>query len=76
VPILLAVSPFRAIRSAPTMAQSIFPSPKTRAAALSQITVTSIPARESSQLVSRAPWRSGRVSSANTESFFPSSAAA
>ena len=43
---------------------------------LSQITVTGTPARESSQLVRRAPWPTGRVSSAKTRSTLPCSAAA
>ncbi len=43
---------------------------------LSVIRVVSMPSFISSQAVSRAPWRYGRVSSANTRTFFPASTAA
>ena len=42
---------------------------------LSVMTVVSMPSRTSSHAVSRAPWRNGRVSSANTATFFPCSTA-
>ena len=48
----------------------------TDAAMLSAMTVTGTPARASSQLVSREPWSNGRVSSANTCTTLPCSAAA
>ena len=66
MPILLAVSPLAAIRSAPTTTIWTLPSFMTWAAMLSQIRVTGMPRRWSSQAVSRAPWSSGRVSSAKT----------
>ena len=43
---------------------------------LSVITVVSMPSRSSSHAVSRAPWRKGRVSSANTATCLPFSTAA
>ena len=50
--------------------------PKACRHVVAEITVTGTPARESSQLVSRAPWPTGRVSSAKTRSTLPCSAAA
>src|SRR5882672_4805570 len=66
VPILFAVSPFRAIRSAPTSTPWI-PSRRIEwAAAESTIKRAGTRARRSSHAVRRAPWRSGRVSVAHT----------
>ena len=45
-------------------------------AMLSVMTVVSMPSLTSSQAVSRAPWRNGRVSSASTRTALPVSAAA
>jgi hypothetical protein len=75
VPTLVAVSPFRAIRSAPTRHTSTFPSAISPAAAPSGITVCGIPACTSSQAVSRLPCSSGRVSSTQTWSGVPRRAA-
>ena len=55
VPILLAASPFVAMRSAPTTTASTIPDAMREHADESGITVTGIPALESSQAVSRAP---------------------
>ena len=63
VPILFATSPLLAIRSAPTIAAWIFPSPNSFAAMLSVMSVQGIPSFDSSQAVSLAPCRNGRVSS-------------
>src|SRR5674476_1315158 len=54
------------MRSAPMIATSTRPRRIVLAAALSACTTCSIPSFRSSQLVSRAPWSSGRVSSAYT----------
>ena len=64
VPILLAVSPLRAIRSAPTTTQPIRPLASREAAATSGSRVTGMPSCKSSQAVSLEPWSQGRVSSA------------
>ena len=66
VPILLAVSPLAAIRSAPTKMQSTSPRASKLPAAESATTVCGMPSASSSHAVSRAPWSSGRVSSTST----------
>ena len=76
VPILFATSPFAAIRSAPVTTRSTSPRAMNDAAAASAITVCAMPSCSSSQAVSRLPWRSGRVSSTQTCSTRPASAAA
>ena len=76
MPILLATSPFAAIRSAPTTTQEISPRAMSQPAMPSVSTVTGMPSRCSSQAVSRAPWKKGRVSSAKTCSSRPASRAA
>src|SRR5205807_77179 len=65
-PILFAVSPLAAIRSAPVITQSTSPAAMSDAAAESAITACGIAAVSSSHAVRRAPWRSGRVSSTQT----------
>src|SRR5699024_2512997 len=62
VPILFAVSPLEAIRSAPTIIASILPWDKTVASILSVITVTSIPADCNSNAVNIDPCNLGLVS--------------
>ena len=66
VPILFAVSPFAAIRSAPTRITSTSPPAMSGPAAMSGMSVWGTPACLSSHAVSRAPWRYGRVSSTQT----------
>ena len=73
MPILFAVSPLAAIRSAPVITQSTSPRAISDAAAESAITACGIPAVSSSHAVSRAPCRSGRVSSTQTCSSSPRS---
>ena len=63
MPILFAVSPFRAIRSAPVMTASTFRSAMSQAAVESVMSVAEMSSCWSSQAVRRAPWSSGRVSS-------------
>src|SRR2546428_13018046 len=76
VPILFAVSPFAAIRSAPTRTRSTSPLWRRRPAAASTTIAWSIPAFPSSHAVSREPWRYGRVSEAYTKNSRPASFAA
>ena len=76
VPILLAASPLRAMRSAPVTAQVICPRETRCATAPSAMRVTSMPSRISSHAVSRAPCRTGRVSSAITRMPLPWACAA
>jgi len=76
VPILLAKSPFAAMRSAPRTTRSTSPCCIIAPAMLSVMTVVSIPSRTSSHAVRRAPWRKGRVSSASTDTRLPASEAA
>ena len=76
VPTLFATSPFAAIRSAPVTTRSTSPRPMNDAAAPSTITECGMPSCSSSQAVSLLPWRSGRVSSTQTCSTRPASAAA
>src|SRR2546428_4425832 len=76
VPILFAVSPFAAIRSAPTRTRSTSPLWRRRPAAASTTIAWSIPAFPSSHAVSREPWRYGRVSEAYTKNSGPASFAA
>ncbi len=64
MPTLLAVFPFRAMRSAPTITRWILPAAISTAAMPSDWTVTGMPSFCSSHAVSRAPCKSGRVSSA------------
>lgn len=64
VPTLLAASPLAAMRSAPTITASTFPSAISDAAMSSHCSVTGTPARANSYAVRRAPWFTGRVSSA------------
>ena len=71
MPILFAVSPLAAIRSAPVKIASTSPRAIIRPAAESAITVCGIPASSSSQAVRRAPWSNGRVSSTRTCSRSP-----
>ena len=66
VPTLLAVSPLAATRSAPTRTTSTSPRAIRCPAATSGSSVCGTPAWASSQVVSRAPWRYGRVSSTQT----------
>ena len=68
VPILLAVSPFAAMRSAPTTTWDTAPEAIIVAAMLSVMSVCGMPSRASSQAVRRAPWSSGRVSGTTTRS--------
>src|SRR5665648_1304496 len=75
VPILFAVSPFAAIRSAPTITRSTLPCCIKYPAILSAINVTGIFSRRSSREVRRAPCNKGRVSSAYTWIFLPASCA-
>ena len=56
VPILLAVSPLSATRSAPTTTASTFPLAMSAAAAESQMRVPGIFSKAISYAVSRAPW--------------------
>ena len=76
VPILFAVSPLRAMRSAPTTIASTPLRCIVTAAALSVISVHGTPASRSSNIVRRAPCSSGRVSSTNTCSALPARCAA
>src|SRR6266511_1690687 len=76
VPILFAVSPLAAIRSAPVTTQSTSRAAISEAAAESAITVCGMPAASSSQAVSREPCSRGRVSSTQTRSSSPRSHAA
>lgn len=63
VPILFAVSPLFATRSAPTTTASTAPLAISAAAALSTTSVAGVrPSATSSYAVSRAPWLYGRVS--------------
>ena len=55
MPILFAVSPFAAMRSAPVITQSTSPAAISEAAAESAITACGIDAASSSQAVSLAP---------------------
>ena len=71
VPTLLAVSPLAATRSAPTRTTSTSPRAIRGPAATSAISVCGTPAWASSQAVSRAPWRYGRVSSTQTWTWRP-----
>ena len=73
MPILFAVSPFAAIRSAPVTTQSTSPRLIRCAAAASAITACGMPTASSSQAVSLAPCSSGRVSSTQTWASSPSS---
>ena len=66
VPTLLAVSPLAATRSAPTRMTSTSPRAIRCPAATSGSSACGTPAWASSQVVSRAPWRYGRVSSTQT----------
>ena len=66
MPILFAVSPFAAMRSAPVRTQSTSPAAIIRPAAESAITVNGIPSASSSHAVRREPWSSGRVSPTST----------
>ena len=75
VPILFAVSPFAAIRSAPVTTRSTSPAAINDAAAESAITVCGTSAASSSQAVSLAPCSSGRVSSTQTRASRPCSQA-
>ena len=68
VPTLLATSPLAATRSQPTMTASTSPRRMSPAAAPSTSSSWGMPARRSSQIVSRAPCSSGRVSHASTDS--------
>ena len=76
MPILLAVSPFAAMRSAPVITMSTSPAAMREAAAESTMTACGIPTASSSNAVKRAPWSSGRVSSTHTCDTPPRSAAA
>ena len=76
VPTLLATSPLAAMRSAPTTTRSTSSPAINDAASPSATTVHGIPRRSSSQAVSRAPWRTGRVSSTHTVGARPASCAA
>ena len=73
VPILLAVSPLAAIRSAPTTTTSARPRAITVGPAESTTIWWSIPSSVSSNAVKRDPCRSGRVSSAVTDRNLPRS---
>jgi hypothetical protein len=73
VPTLLAVSPFAAMRSAPVITASTPFETRSSAAAESGSRVAGMPARASSQVVRRAPCRSGRVSVAKQRSTSPRS---
>ena len=68
VPTLLATSPLAATRSQPTITASTSPRRMSPAAAPSTSSSCGMPARRSSQIVSRAPCSSGRVSQASTDS--------
>ncbi len=72
VPNLFAVSPFLAMRSAPTTTASIRPRPKRLATAASGSTACAMPSRPSSHAVRRAPCSSGRVSGTQTNGARPS----
>ncbi len=72
VPNLFAVSPFLAMRSAPTTTASIRPRPKRLATAASGSTACAMPSRPSSHAVRRAPCSSGRVSGTQTNGSRPS----
>ena len=61
---MLATSPLAAMRSAPTITASTSPRAIRWPAMLSAMSVVGMPSLDSSQAVSRAPWRYGRVSSA------------
>ena len=63
---MLAASPLRAMRSAPKTTASTRPRANSWPAATSAISVCGMPSSASSQAVSRAPCRSGRVSSTQT----------
>ena len=68
---MLAASPLAATRSQPTRQACTQPFFITMEAILSQISVTSTPARCSSKAVRRAPCSKGRVSSAKTLKLYP-----
>jgi hypothetical protein len=76
VPILFAVSPLRAMRSAPTTTAATFLARIVAAAAPSTIKVAGTPAAASSKVVKRAPCSSGRVSSTKTCTRLPRRCAA
>src|SRR5207245_72328 len=76
VPILLATSPLAAVRSVPTITQLTRPRCIRWPAMLSVISVTGIRSFLSSQAVSRAPCRKGRVSHEITWMRLPASTAA
>ena len=73
VPTLLAVSPLAATRSAPATTTSAKPRARSEAAAESTINRCGAPIRASSQVVSRPPCSSGRVSSGMASSSRPRS---
>ncbi len=72
---MFATSPFAAIRSAPTTTAFTSPRAIMWPAMLSAINVVGMESCISSQAVSRAPWRYGRVSSAKTLRSLPRRAA-
>ena len=63
---MFAKSPFLATRSAPTMTRLTLPARNSAPSMPSVTIVYGTPSRLSSQAVSRAPWRSGRVSFTQT----------
>ena len=76
VPILFAVSPFAAMRSAPVTTAPTLPDAISAPAAESTISVAGMPSRANSHAVSRAPCSHGRVSVWNTAGRLPDSHAA
>lgn len=76
VPTLLATSPLRATRSAPTTTAPTSPRAIRCPAMPSVMSSTSMPSRASSHAVSRAPCKYGRVSSASTRLSLPPAHAA
>jgi len=71
VPILFAVSPLAAMRSAPTTTHCTAPLFIRCAAAESAISFAGMPSRVSSHIVRRAPCCHGRVSPAYTCAILP-----